>query len=445
MRGAKGKTWIIRRRGWIFLDTVLAAAAILGAYALQRSFVFGWGTSNPFQPGAFEAALIYPGFVLVCMHVAGLHDPLGDRRRWFALFRVMIAVMGALGLCLFALYFVSLQQIGRTILIRTFVLSVGLLSGVRFVLWKHAGATPRRIGCYMSAESQTKFKGLVAGTNLPIEITTAIVEGTRSAMGEVVDFFVWQQVEEVVVAAGEGERDLWLACLNRGIPVTDMAHFVEREFYKVPCDDIDLAWFLRFDLKWNHPFYHRIKRLMDILISGLGILLAAPFVLLTVFAIMAETGRPLLYSQIRVGYRGRLYRIWKLRTMRTDAESNGAQWAKQGDSRVTKVGRILRITRVDELPQFWNVLKGEMSMIGPRPERPEFVEQLAKTIPMYPQRHWLKPGITGWAQINYPYGASAEDAREKLSYDLYYMKNASLLLDLHIALRTVGAVMKGSR
>jgi lipopolysaccharide/colanic/teichoic acid biosynthesis glycosyltransferase len=131
--------------------------------------------------------------------------------------------------------------------------------------------------------------------------------------------------------------------------------------------------------------------------------------------------------------------------MRNDAEKGGARWASSGDSRVTAVGRFLRRTRIDELPQFWNVLKGDMSVIGPRPERPEFVEQLAKEIPMYPQRHWLKPGITGWAQINLPYGASVEDSQAKLCYDLYYLKHASLLLDLHIALRTLGVVMKGSR
>jgi lipopolysaccharide/colanic/teichoic acid biosynthesis glycosyltransferase len=131
--------------------------------------------------------------------------------------------------------------------------------------------------------------------------------------------------------------------------------------------------------------------------------------------------------------------------MRTDAEISGARWATQNDLRVTQVGRFLRKTRLDELPQFMNVLRGEMSLIGPRPERPEFVEWLTAEIPLFPQRHWIKPGITGWAQINYPYGASIDDAREKLCYDLYYLKNTSLLLDLHIALRTIGTIMKGSR
>jgi lipopolysaccharide/colanic/teichoic acid biosynthesis glycosyltransferase len=151
------------------------------------------------------------------------------------------------------------------------------------------------------------------------------------------------------------------------------------------------------------------------------------------------------YSQVRIGQFGRPFRIWKLRSMRNDAEKNGAQWAQERDARVTRIGRILRRTRFDEVPQFINVLKGEMSLVGPRPERPEFVGELAKQIPFYQQRHMLKPGITGWAQINLPYGATPESALNKLKYDLYYLKHASVTLDLQVLLRTIGALMKGSR
>ncbi|HTQ30691.1 MAG TPA: sugar transferase, partial [Opitutaceae bacterium] len=193
------------------------------------------------------------------------------------------------------------------------------------------------------------------------------------------------------------------------------------------------------------PFYHRFKRLLDVFAALIIGTLLSPVLLVAVLAIWLESGKPVLYSQIRMGFRGQPYRILKLRTMRRDAEKSGAQWAAQKDDRVTRVGRLLRKTRIDELPQLWNVLRGEMSFIGPRPERPEFVAKLTPEIPLFPQRHWVQPGITGWAQINYPYGATVEDAREKLCYDLYYIKNSSLLLDLHIAMRTIGAVMKGSR
>jgi len=435
----------LRRRGWIALDFGLSAVAILLAYALQPHFVFGWATSNPAQPGAFEAALIYPWFVLLSMHVAGLHDPLGDRRRWPALVRVLLAVMGALVLCLLFLYFVTLQQIGRTILIRTLALSVGFLGGARFVLWQLASTAPKRIGCLMSTERLARLKTLIGGNHIPIELVVARADEAHPTPKDIADFLVRQGVDELLVTSRDGQRDVWLACLNRGVQVTDVAVFVEREYYKVSCDDIDLTWFLAIDLKWNHPFYHRIKRVIDVFLAGAGLFVSIPVILVAALATVIECGRPVFYSQMRVGFRGKPYRLWKLRTMRTDAEISGARWTTPNDCRVTRVGRFLRKTRLDELPQFLNVVRGEMSLIGPRPERPEFIEWLGSEIPLFPQRHWVKPGITGWAQINYRYGASVEDAREKLCYDLYYLKNASLLLDLHIALRTIGTIARGSR
>jgi len=437
--------WHLRRRGWIALDITLSAAAILIAYGLQPHFVFGWTTSNPAQPGAFQAALIYPWFVLPSMHVVGLHDPLGDRRRWVALLRVAFAVAIALGMCLVFLYFTSLEQIGRTILIRTLILSFLFMGGARVILWKLDSSTARRVGCFLAPELLARFKSLVVRHHIPFEILVADAEGNALTPDDIANFFIRGRVDEVVVASHDGRRDVWLACLNRGVQVTDIAIFIEREFYRVSCDGLDLTWFLAIDLKWNHPLYHRLKRMIDVFVAGVGLLFSAPIILAAALATMIEGGRPVFYSQIRVGLQGKPYRLWKLRTMRTDAEINGAKWATQNDLRVTRVGRFLRKTRLDELPQFLNVLRGEMSLIGPRPERPEFVAWLAAEIPLFPQRHWIKPGITGWAQINYPYGANTEDAREKLCYDLYYLKNTSLLLDLHIALRTIGAVMKGSR
>ena len=170
-----------------------------------------------------------------------------------------------------------------------------------------------------------------------------------------------------------------------------------------------------------------------------------PLIILAAIASKIESQDPVFYSQIRIGAMGRPFRIWKLRSMSADSEQNGPQWATLADPRVTKVGRLLRRTRIDETPQFWNILRGDMSLIGPRPERPEFVEKLAEKIPYYNQRHLLKPGLTGWAQINYPYGASTEDSLQKLKYDLYYVKHVSISLDVQIILSTVGAVMKGAR
>ena len=166
---------------------------------------------------------------------------------------------------------------------------------------------------------------------------------------------------------------------------------------------------------------------------------------LAALAVKLESRGPIFYSQIRTGLHNQPFKIWKLRTMRADAEKDGPQWARGKDHRVTRIGRFLRRSRLDEVPQFWNILKGEMSLVGPRPERPEFVEKLSREIPFYNPRHLVKPGLTGWAQINYPYGASSEDSMNKLKFDLYYIKHASPGLDLQIMLRTIGAMMKGSR
>jgi exopolysaccharide biosynthesis polyprenyl glycosylphosphotransferase len=185
-----------------------------------------------------------------------------------------------------------------------------------------------------------------------------------------------------------------------------------------------------------------LKRGFDIGASIILLALALPILLVAVSAIALDSRGPILYWQERVGRGGAVFKLCKLRTMRVDAESAGTpQWAALGDKRVTRVGRILRRLRIDELPQILNVLKGEMSLVGPRPERPYFVEYLARELPEYAERHAVKPGITGWAQVNYPYGASLEDARNKLSFDLYYIKHAGLLLDLLIVLVTPKAVL----
>jgi exopolysaccharide biosynthesis polyprenyl glycosylphosphotransferase len=437
--------WHPRRRGLIAIDFLLSGAAILIAYAIYPTFTFTWNSLTPTQPSPIQAGLIFPWFVLLTMHVAGLHDPLGDRRLWLAVLRIAAAVGAALGFCLLVFYIAFFQQIGRTILLCTFVFSFVLLGGVRFLLWQLAVATPRKIGCHMPPGDESILRGMITKNNLRMDLFVADERSRQCGAETVADWFDQSGVAEVVVVSHAAQQEVWIACLNRGIQVTDLVVFVEREFYKVPCDIISISWFLQFDPKWNHPYYFRVKRVSDVMIALIGIALSIPVGVLAGLAIILESGSPVFYSQLRVGFRGRPYRIWKLRTMRNDAEKGGARWASSGDSRVTAVGRFLRRTRIDELPQFWNVLRGEMSVIGPRPERPEFVEQLAKEIPMYPQRHWIKPGITGWAQINYPYGASIQDAREKLCYDLYYLKNASLLVDVHIALRTLGVVMKGSR
>jgi exopolysaccharide biosynthesis polyprenyl glycosylphosphotransferase len=187
-----------------------------------------------------------------------------------------------------------------------------------------------------------------------------------------------------------------------------------------------------------------LKRAFDLVLASVGFVLAAPFTLLTALAVYLDSDGPILYCQERVGEHGKVFTVYKFRSMRVDAEKEGTpMWASSGDNRVTRVGRIIRTTRLDELPQLWNVLRGDMSFVGPRPERPFFVEQLEREIPFYQQRHSIKPGLTGWAQVKYQYGSTIEDAMEKLRYDLYYIKHLSIALDLSIVFDTVKVIVFG--
>lgn len=239
-----------------------------------------------------------------------------------------------------------------------------------------------------------------------------------------------------------------LNCKLSGIEVLDEPSFFERMTGKLLVEGINPSWFI-FSHGFNiTPGFLLVKRLMDICCSMIGLALCLPFAPLLLLAIKLDSPGPFLFRQKRVGRGDKPFVLYKLRTMRQDAEKGtGAVWAAAADPRVTRLGRLLRACRIDEIPQLINVLLGHMSLVGPRPERPEFVANLRKIIPYYSERHFVKPGVTGWAQVRYPYGASVEDSLEKLRYDLYYIKNISLLLDLRIIVKTVGVVLrcKGAR
>jgi sugar transferase (PEP-CTERM system associated) len=229
-----------------------------------------------------------------------------------------------------------------------------------------------------------------------------------------------------------------------GVRVEDATTMYERLTGKILIDDLKPSWLIFSDgfviSRWTRFW----KRAIDLVLAAAGFVMAAPLTLLTALAVYLDSDGPILYCQERVGEKGRTFIVYKFRSMRLDAEQAGRpQWATEKDDRITRVGRFIRITRLDELPQLWNVLRGDMSFVGPRPERQFFVEQLAKEIPFYQQRHAVKPGLTGWAQIKYEYGSSIEDAMEKLRYDLYYIKHLSIALDLSIVFDTVKVVMFG--
>lgn len=231
--------------------------------------------------------------------------------------------------------------------------------------------------------------------------------------------------------------------LSSKISFFDLPKFYEELTGKIPVNLINEIWFLE-NLHENKKNLHEtLKRVMDIILSIIGLIVSAPILPFLAIAIKMDSAGPIFFTQIRTGRSGKEFLAMKLRTMVRDAEKNGAEWAKINDSRITRLGKFLRKTRIDEIPQLINVLRGEMSFIGPRPERPEFVKTLEEHIPFYKQRLIVKPGLTGWAQINFPYGASIEDSMEKMQYDLFYIKNRSLILDFSIILKTVNTVLRG--
>lgn len=268
------------------------------------------------------------------------------------------------------------------------------------------------------------------------------------------DYVRTHDVDEIVVAMEERREKVpqeeLMRCRSMGVQVSDVVDFFEREAGKVLIGQVQPSWFT-FTANFRSGKLNGIaKRLFDVTVSFLLLMVAWPFMLLTVLAIWIEDGfgAPILYRQRRVGLNGRIYDVIKFRSMSVSAESDGqARWATANDYRITRVGAFIRKTRIDELPQILNVMSGDMAFVGPRPERPEFVRELREKIPYYEKRHCVKPGITGWAQMNYPYGASERDTFNKLEFDLYYVRHQSLFLDFLVLLQTAEVVLfgKGAR
>jgi len=259
------------------------------------------------------------------------------------------------------------------------------------------------------------------------------------------------QISEIVISPDERRRNTgeafpleqFLDCKIAGIPSSDALSFCERELGKIDISLLQPSWMLFSDGFKYSKRRLLAKRLFDIALASLFFVVLWPFMLLTAIAVRLDSSGSVLYHQTRVGLNGQPFRIYKFRSMRQDAEKNGAVWAQKNDARVTRVGAFIRNTRLDELPQLYNVLAGQMSFVGPRPERPEFVLELIPQIPYYDMRHKVKPGLMGWAQLKYAYGASVEDAKNKLQYDLYYTKNHSFLMDMLIMIQTVEIILLG--
>ncbi|MFZ3483065.1 TIGR03013 family XrtA/PEP-CTERM system glycosyltransferase [Sphingomonas sp. 3-13AW] len=377
----------------------------------------------------------------------------------FAAARLIVAVaLGAIGVAV-QFFLAPGITFWRSNLVYAMGFAVVLLLLVRILLGRTLGGHvfKRRVVVLGAGSRAARLKALAQTPGAAFVVVGYVGMGDakpvmpeaigREAISNLAEHVVLLNAGEVVLALEERRNALPLKDLLRirttGVHVNELSTFLERETGRVDLDTVNPSWLIFSDgFSSGRVFSSLFKRLFDVTVSLLLLTLVLPVLAVAALAIKLDSRGPVFYRQRRIGLYGLGFDIIKLRSMRIDAEVGGnAVWAEKDDPRITRVGRILRKLRIDELPQCWSVLKGDMSFVGPRPERPQFVDELEQQLPYYAERHMVKPGITGWAQINYPYGASLDDSRQKLEYDLYYAKNYSPFLDLLILLQTVRVVL----
>lgn len=402
--------------------------------------------------------LIFAALVQTAMVAVGVYGSDALRSMRYAAARLLVAV--SLGIiALSVVYFlVPGKTLWRSNLFYAMFISLGLLFANRLFLGGLLGnaAFRRRVlvlGAGSRADRLRKLGdrpeagfaivGYIGMSEGPHIVEEAI---NRSAIHNLQRFVENLGVSEVVLALEERRNALPLKDLLRmktaGVHVNDFSTFMERETGRVDLDTVNPSWLIFSDgFSSGRALSSASKRIFDVIVSLVLLAFTLPVIALFALLVKLDSKGPAFFRQTRVGLYGQNFDLIKLRSMRTDAEAAGAQWAQKDDPRVTRVGRFIRKVRIDELPQAWSVLKGQMSFVGPRPERPEFVADLEEKLPYYAERHMVKPGITGWAQINLPYGASVDDSRQKLEYDLYYAKNYTPFLDLLILLQTLRVVL----
>jgi sugar transferase (PEP-CTERM system associated) len=447
---------------------IFTEALILGsAIYLGAGLRFSGEAALPPSHSLLPTALSFTAIMLVLMGAFGLYD---IEWRW-ALKNLLLRLGLAFGLGLMIMaqlfYFIPALSLGRGAFLLGFGVSLAgiILARLGYLKWVNLNTLKSRVLVLGTGSRAARIEDILAkrGPSCGIQVVGYVPAGSAHhfvpherilhgniPLSELVDR---HQVNEILLAVRDRRggglpiADL-LDCKLRGVRITELSTFFERENGHLQLDSMNASWMILGEGFHQGLLRDTVKRVFDLVVSLALLAVTSPVMLLAALAIKLESQGPVFYRQERVGQHGRPFSIFKFRSMRADAEKDGRpQWARQNDSRVTAVGRFIRRTRIDELPQVFNVFMGEMSFVGPRPERPYFVADLNKQIPYYGVRHTVKPGITGWAQVRYPYGASVEDALEKLQYDLYYVKNHSLFLDLMILTQTVQVVLwgKGAR
>ena len=446
----------------MFLESGLVLLSLLCAVRLRF-----WNS-----PSDAAAYIVYPDFVIQCGIVIVVFffcfycNDLYDAKNGFGSIQRALRIeqsIGAASLILGLIYFLvpTLLLSRGVFLIGMALATLFVLTGRKFLdhLWQLTAPVQHVVilGTGQLAMNLAHEIRLRHDLNISLDGLVSPTNGSASAIAGVPVLGTAAEIESIaqrglvsrIIVALEDRRGVLptraLVSLRvRGIRVEDAATALSALTGRVSLDAVKPSWFVFSDgfhrSKWNEL----LKRVLDLFAATVGLALSAPLMLLVGLAVRFDSKGPVLYRQTRVGRMGKTFELLKFRSMRTDAEHlTGAQWATQDDPRVTRVGRFIRKYRLDELPQFINVIRGHMSFVGPRPERPYFVEELRNVIPYYDERHSVRPGITGWAQVQYPYGASVEDAFKKLEYDLFYLKNVSLVFDLAIIFQTIRIVTGG--
>jgi sugar transferase (PEP-CTERM system associated) len=445
-------TWLIASETGLILVAIMLAAYIrLGDGALE------------FLGEGFHRALIIAGVTMLCLYFADLYDPrvIAERRE---LFVRAVQALGGTALILAALYFWFPELIvGRGVFAVSAVLVIALVLGWRIVFeWANRRVGPReRLLLVGTNDSAVRLaRELHERRDLAIEVVGFVDAdparvglplfnpGVIGTIDDIPAIVRARAVDHVVVslldARGKLPMDKLLEMKLDGVSFDHLTSIYEQYTGKIAVDNLRPSWLI-FSAGFRKTQLQRfIKRALDIAVAAVGLIVLTPVIALIAVLIKLTSKGPVFYHQQRVGQHGRVFVLHKFRSMQHDAEKDtGAVWARSGDQRVTRLGRLLRKTRLDEVPQLWNVLRGHMSVVGPRPERPEFVSSLKRDIPFYGQRHVVRPGLTGWAQVRYTYAASVEDTMEKLQYDLFYIKHMSVSLDLFIMAKTVKTVLMG--
>lgn len=448
---------------WV-LELALLMLSVTGAVWLR--FIGDDATREAFIRSAPLRSLLVATVVTLSMAAFGLYQAhVRHNRTDFFLRLVLSFSFGGVAL-LVMFYAIPQTYIGRGVLALSLALGLLCVMAVRTASHRLFGADvfKRRILVYGAGENADMLNqrlrrrsdrvsfmivGFVPVPDHVVRVADDLLVRSDCTLHELSERL---GVHEIVVAPDERRGGLpmeqMLACAQRGISVIDIAGFFEREAGMIKLNIVEPSA-LVFSGGFDHSLPRRLsKRAFDLLAACALLLVAWPVMLVVALCVWLESGSPVFYRQIRVGESGHSFELVKFRSMRVDAEGDGvARWASKNDDRTTRIGGFLRMTRLDELPQLFNVIRGDMSFVGPRPERPHFVEQLNREIRYYDVRHSVKPGLTGWAQLRYPYGASVRDAEEKLKFDLFYVKNHGLLLDLMILLQTVEVVLfrRGAR